>query len=286
MRGFLEDLDFRRWILRLTGARRAVLDRDALLDSARHGIEEGVRAGITTYADTCDSGVGMQAMREARRSRHHVSGSVRPRSGALRAVHRRTSREGRGSALPRDAPRSRRGFAACAVHCVRRPLSARRRHLAREQKLPLAFTSPRVSSNRACRRRCRRIRRWSAPAHREMRPSGILAPARSATSPCWQSRCSRCSSVVSGFLGSPKPSSAAAPGLWVRCFSRRARGPRWRPFVGAALAARFAHVGRTNRPGKIRQGLRLPGIGAPRVRNCCPPLPPPRWRIGHHCARR
>jgi 5-methylthioadenosine/S-adenosylhomocysteine deaminase len=65
MRGFLEDLDFRRWIVRLTGARRAVLDRDALLDSARYGLVEGVRAGITTYADTCDSGVVMQAMREA-----------------------------------------------------------------------------------------------------------------------------------------------------------------------------------------------------------------------------
>lgn len=65
MRGFLEDLDFRRWIIRLTGARRAVLDRDALLDSARYGLVEGVQAGITTYADTCDSGVVAQAMREA-----------------------------------------------------------------------------------------------------------------------------------------------------------------------------------------------------------------------------
>jgi 5-methylthioadenosine/S-adenosylhomocysteine deaminase len=65
MRGFLEDLDFRRWILRLTNARRAVFDRDALLDSARYGIEEGLLAGITTYADTGDSGVAMQAMREA-----------------------------------------------------------------------------------------------------------------------------------------------------------------------------------------------------------------------------
>ena len=65
MRGFLEDLDFRRWILRLTNARRAVLDREALLDSARYGIEEGLLAGITTYADTGDSGVAMQAMREA-----------------------------------------------------------------------------------------------------------------------------------------------------------------------------------------------------------------------------
>jgi cytosine/adenosine deaminase-related metal-dependent hydrolase len=65
MRGFLEDLDFRRWIIRLTSARRAVLDREALLDSARYGLEEGVRAGITTYADTCESGVVIQAMREA-----------------------------------------------------------------------------------------------------------------------------------------------------------------------------------------------------------------------------
>lgn len=65
MRGFLEDLDFRRWILRLTNARRSVLDRDALLDSARSGLEEGLRAGITAYADTCASGVVLQAMREA-----------------------------------------------------------------------------------------------------------------------------------------------------------------------------------------------------------------------------
>lgn len=65
MRGFLEDIDFRRWILRLTNARRSVLDREALLDSARYGIEEGLLAGITSYADTGDSGVAMQAMREA-----------------------------------------------------------------------------------------------------------------------------------------------------------------------------------------------------------------------------
>lgn len=65
MRGFLEDLEFRRWILRLTKARRAVLDRDALLDSARYGLQEGISAGITSYADTCESGVVMQAMREA-----------------------------------------------------------------------------------------------------------------------------------------------------------------------------------------------------------------------------
>jgi cytosine/adenosine deaminase-related metal-dependent hydrolase len=65
MRGFLEDLDFPNWIIRLNGVKRAVLDRESMLDSARSGLAEGVRAGITTYADTCDSGVAFDAMLEA-----------------------------------------------------------------------------------------------------------------------------------------------------------------------------------------------------------------------------
>jgi cytosine/adenosine deaminase-related metal-dependent hydrolase len=64
MRGFLEDLDFRRWILRLTSAKRSVMTPEMLLDSARAGVEEGIAAGITTFADTCDSGVAMDAMLE------------------------------------------------------------------------------------------------------------------------------------------------------------------------------------------------------------------------------
>ena len=65
MRGFLENLDFRSWILRLTTAKREVFSREMLLDAARFGIVEGLRHGITTYADTCDSGVAFDAMREA-----------------------------------------------------------------------------------------------------------------------------------------------------------------------------------------------------------------------------
>jgi 5-methylthioadenosine/S-adenosylhomocysteine deaminase len=64
MRGFLDGLGFRDWIIRLTAARRAVLDADALLDAARLGVEEGVRAGVTTFADTGDSGAGLDAMLE------------------------------------------------------------------------------------------------------------------------------------------------------------------------------------------------------------------------------
>ena len=65
MRGFLEDLDFAEWIMRLNRVKRAVLDREQMLDGARLGVVEGLRAGITTYADTCDTGVAFDAMLEA-----------------------------------------------------------------------------------------------------------------------------------------------------------------------------------------------------------------------------
>ena len=64
MRGFLEELDFRPWILRLTAARQAMLTPALLLASAKAGIAEGLLAGITTYADTSESGVTIQAMVE------------------------------------------------------------------------------------------------------------------------------------------------------------------------------------------------------------------------------
>lgn len=64
MRGFLEELPFRRWILRLTKARAAVLNAELLLASAKAGIAEGLLAGVTTYADTCESGVVLQALAE------------------------------------------------------------------------------------------------------------------------------------------------------------------------------------------------------------------------------
>ena len=64
MRGFLEGLAFHEWIDTLRRARAAVLDDDALLDSARLGVLEGVEHGITTFADTCASGVAARAMRE------------------------------------------------------------------------------------------------------------------------------------------------------------------------------------------------------------------------------
>src|SRR5438309_1832290 len=64
MRGFLEELDFSSWIDKLRQSRNEILDSAMLLDSAKFGIIEGLEAGVTTYADTCSTGVAMQAMRE------------------------------------------------------------------------------------------------------------------------------------------------------------------------------------------------------------------------------
>ena len=64
MRGFLDGLSFREWIRRLTMSRRAVLTPKMLLDSARLGVVEGLLHGVTTYADTGDTGTGFDAMLE------------------------------------------------------------------------------------------------------------------------------------------------------------------------------------------------------------------------------
>jgi cytosine/adenosine deaminase-related metal-dependent hydrolase len=65
LRGFLENLDFARWITRLQGVKKAVFDRERFLDAARFGVREGLTYGVTTYADTCDSGVVIDALHEA-----------------------------------------------------------------------------------------------------------------------------------------------------------------------------------------------------------------------------
>ena len=64
MRGFLEGLEFGSWLRTLTVVRRDLLSEQDLLDSARLGIVEGLRHGITTYADCTDSTLPIVAMRE------------------------------------------------------------------------------------------------------------------------------------------------------------------------------------------------------------------------------
>jgi 5-methylthioadenosine/S-adenosylhomocysteine deaminase len=137
MRGFLDGLGFREWILRLTTARRAVLDAEALLDAARLGVEEGLRAGVTTFADTGDSGAGFDAMLE-RGVRgicyrevfgpdpaqcDHAIGELRQKFESMRA---------------RETPLVRAGLSPHAPYTVSDPLYRATAALARELEAPVA----------------------------------------------------------------------------------------------------------------------------------------------------
>jgi cytosine/adenosine deaminase-related metal-dependent hydrolase len=62
MRGFLEDLDFREWIGRLTRSRESVMTDERRLAAASLGIAEGLLGGVTTYADCSDSGFAASAL--------------------------------------------------------------------------------------------------------------------------------------------------------------------------------------------------------------------------------
>jgi cytosine/adenosine deaminase-related metal-dependent hydrolase len=64
LRGFLENLPFTAWIPRLTNAKYRQLHREELLQSARLGAIEMLRAGVTCVGEVMDTGTGWDAMRE------------------------------------------------------------------------------------------------------------------------------------------------------------------------------------------------------------------------------
>ena len=137
LRGFLEDLDFAQWIIRLNGVKRAVLDRDRMLDAARFGIVEGLRAGITTYADTCDSGVAFDAMLEAgvRGIMYQEVFGPDPAARDTSLAELTAKVDGLRS---RQTPLVRVGVSPHAPYTVSDPLYAAVSDYARREKLPVA----------------------------------------------------------------------------------------------------------------------------------------------------
>ena len=138
MRGFLEGLDFRSWIIRLTTSKRAVLSREMLLDAARYGIAEGVRHGITTYADTCDSGVAIDAMRACGVRGvmyQEVFGPDPAQCGGSLAELRQKIE----SLRPLETPLVRVGVSPHAPYTVSDSLFAAVASYARAQSLPIAI---------------------------------------------------------------------------------------------------------------------------------------------------
>ena len=137
MRGFLEGLDFRSWILRLTTAKRAVLSREMLLDAARYGLAEGLRRGITTYADTCDSGVAIDAMceREVRGVMYQEVFGPDPTQCAGSLEELRTKIE---AMRPRETPLVRIGVSPHAPYTVSDALFSAVARYAVAEKLPVA----------------------------------------------------------------------------------------------------------------------------------------------------
>ena len=64
LRGYLDKLPFTDWIPRLTHAKYNVLSRADMLASARLGVVEMLRAGVTCVGEVMDLGTAWEAMRE------------------------------------------------------------------------------------------------------------------------------------------------------------------------------------------------------------------------------
>jgi cytosine/adenosine deaminase-related metal-dependent hydrolase len=136
MRGVIGGLPFFEWVRTLVAARDQ-LTPDDLLDSARLGIREGLKAGITTFADTASSAASFDAMLELGVrgiAYHEVFGPDPAQCDASLAGLRSAIAEMR----PRETALVRVGVSPHAPYSVSDRLFREVAAFARSQRLPLA----------------------------------------------------------------------------------------------------------------------------------------------------
>lgn len=138
MRGFLEEMPFRPWLLRLTMARQAALSREALRIAARAGIAEGFLAGITTFADTCESGVVLDALVEMG-ARGIMYQEVFGPAPEQCDESMRTLRQKIEALRPRQTALVTLGVSPHAPYTVSAPLFAAVTRYALDERLPVAI---------------------------------------------------------------------------------------------------------------------------------------------------
>lgn len=138
LRGYLEDLPFVEWIGRLQWAKTNILTTESMLDAAKLGIAEGLLAGITTYADTCDSGVALEAMRQmgVRGVMYQEVFGPDPASCGEAVASLREKLDRHRSLT---SPLLQVGVSPHAPYTVSDPLFEAVRDLARAKRLPLAI---------------------------------------------------------------------------------------------------------------------------------------------------
>ena len=138
MRGFLEGLPSHERLARVTRARDAVLSEEMLLDAARAAVGEGLRAGITAYADSGASGAGLRAMGELGvrgvAFQEVVGAAPDERADALAALRLRLDR-----LRAVETPLARLGVAPYAVYAVHEDLLVDACALAIAERLPIAM---------------------------------------------------------------------------------------------------------------------------------------------------
>ena len=149
LRGLVEAADFRQWIVALITMRREALTISHLYGAACEGIAEGLRAGITTYADTCDSGVVMRAMRSmgVRGIMYQEVFGPDPAQCA-RSMEGLRNRIAEHRAL--ETPLVSVGVSPHAPYSVSDALFAAASAYAREERLPLAIHIAESAAEDAC----------------------------------------------------------------------------------------------------------------------------------------